>query len=154
SAATVAAVIFAGLAEYARRTSVRAQSNFEAATTALSTLVKSVPKTIEPVAPLQTVSTLMDEARNAIAMFPPTEGARPKTRAYHAEISLALATIDFDLGRYSDADRLADEARMTLREVVADDPSDLESQYDLARSQHLIGTTFYQLAGSKDRDVK
>jgi len=154
SAATVAAVIFAGLAEYARRTSVRAQSNFEAATIALSTLIKSVPKTVEPVAPLQTVSTLMDEARNAIAMFPPTEGASPKIRRYRAEISLALATIDFDLGRYADADRLADEARMTLTAVVADDPSDLESQYDLARSQHLIGTTFYQLTGSKDRDVK
>ena len=103
SVATVAALVFAGLADYARRVSVRAQSDFEAATTALSTLIESVPEKVEPVAPLQTVATLMDEARKAIAKFPPTEGASPQIRRYRAEISLALAVIEFDLGKFQDA---------------------------------------------------
>ena len=145
SVATVTAVVFAGLAVYARRASVRAQSNFEAATTALSTLIESVPENVEPVAPLQTVAALMDEARNAISRFPPTEGTSPKIRRYRAEISLALATIEFDLGRFPAARELAGEAQTMLSDVAANDPADIESQYYLARSQHLVGRTYYQL---------
>jgi tetratricopeptide (TPR) repeat protein len=145
SIATVTAVVFAGLAVYARRASVRAQSNFEAATTALSTLIESVPKNVEPVAPLQTVATLMDEASNAISRFPPTDGTSPKIRRYRAEISLALATIEFDLGRYPASRKLADEAQTMLSDVAASDSSDTETQYYLARSAHLFGATYYQL---------
>ncbi len=154
SAATVAAVVFAGLAYSAHRASVRAQSNFEAATTALSTLIESVPANVEPVAPLQTVATLMDEASKAISRFPPTDGASLKIRRYRAEISLALAAIDFDLGRFQAARDLAHEAQTALGDVAASDPSDLGTQYYLARSLHLVGATYYQLqddvAASRD----
>jgi tetratricopeptide (TPR) repeat protein len=145
SVATVTALIFAGLAVYARRASVRAQSNFEAATTALSTLIESVPKNVEPVARLQTVATLMDEASNAISRFPPTDGTSPKIRRYRAEISLALATIEYDLGRYPASRKLAGEAQTMLSDVAASDRSDTEAQYYLARSTHLFAATYYQL---------
>ena len=145
SAATVAALVFAGLAVYARRASLRAQSNFEAATTALSTLIESVPKKVEPVAPLQTVVALVGEARTAISRFPPTEGASPKIRRYRAEISLALATVEFDLGRFQAARDLARQANEQLDAVATTDPADLEAQYYLARSLHIIGATYYQL---------
>jgi len=143
--AVVVAVVFAGIADYAHRASVRAQSNFEAATTALSSLIESVPQNVEPVAPLQTVVTLMDEARAAIAKFPATDGDSAKIRRYRAEISLALGLIAFDLGRFPDARQLAAEAKAALADLTAADPDDNEAQYDLARSQHLFGATYYQL---------
>ena len=143
--ATVTALVFGGLADYARRASIRAQSNFEAATTALSTLIESVPENVEPVAPLQTVVTLMDEANKAISRFPPTEGGSARIRRYRAEISLSLAALDFDLGRFRETRALAYEAETMLRAVAASDPDDLGAAYQLARSQHFIGATFYQL---------
>ena len=143
--ATVTALVFAGLANYARLASLRAQSNFEAATTALSTLIESVPEKVEPVAPLPTVVALMDEARKAIAQFPPTEGASAKIKRYRAEISLALGAIEFDLGRYQAARDLAQEAQAMLTDVASADPGDVGVQYYLARSLHYVGATYYQL---------
>lgn len=145
TAATLAAFVFAGLAVYARRESLRAQSNFEAATTALSTLVESVPNDVEPVAPSQTVAALMDEARAAIAKFPPTEGTSTTIKRYRAEISLALAAIEFDLGQFQATRDLAGESESMLAAVAADDPSDLGTRYYLARSLHFKGATYYQL---------
>jgi len=152
--ATVTALVFGGLAEYARRASIRAQSNFEAATTALSTLIESVPENVEPVAPLQTVVALMDQASKAISRFPPTEGASSKIRRYRAEISLSLAALDFDLGRFQETRSLAQEAETMLSALTANDPDDLSAAYHLARSLHFIGATYYQLqdgtAASRD----
>jgi tetratricopeptide (TPR) repeat protein len=146
SVATLTALVFAGLANYAHRASIRAESNFEAATTALSTLIESVPKNVEPVAPLQTVAALMDEAQKAISRFPPTDGASLTIRRYRAEISLALATIEFDLGgRFPNARNDALEAQTMLAEVTASDPADLGAQYYLARASHLLGRTYYEL---------
>ena len=144
SAATLAAVIFAGLANLAHRASVRAQSNFEAATTVLSTLIEAVPANVAPVAPVRTVKTLLDDASKAIASFPPTDGASPKIRRYRAEISLALAEIEFDLGRYKETRDLAVQAETALAELAAGAPDDLATQYQLARSLHFLGATFHQ----------
>jgi tetratricopeptide (TPR) repeat protein len=144
SAATVAAVIFAGLASFAHRASLRAQSNFEAATTVLSTLIEAVPANVAPVAPVRTVKTLLDDASKAIASFPPTDGASPKIRRYRAEISLALAEIEFDLGRYRETRDLAGEARTALGDLAASAPDDLATQYQLARSLHFFGATYHQ----------
>ena len=148
--ATFAAAVFAGVAEYARRASVRAESNFEAAAAALSTLIESVPEKVEPVAPLQTVVALLGEANKAIAHFPETEGGTARIKRYRAEISLALSAINYDLGQYLVARDLAGRARAELIEVIAVDPSDFAAHYHLARSEYLIGATFYEL---KDGDA-
>lgn len=144
AAAVVIAAVFAGIAEYAHLASLRAQSNFEAATTALSSLIESVPKNVEPVAPLQTVTALMDEARSAIGKFPATDGDSAKIRRYRAEISLALGEIAFDLGQYREARQFAAEAMAALT-MLAADRADLDAQFNLARGQRLFGATYYQL---------
>jgi tetratricopeptide (TPR) repeat protein len=148
--AVVMALIFAGLADFARRASVRAQSNFEAATTALSTLIESVPEDVQPVAPLGTVKILMDQARKAISMFPPTEGTTPQIRRYRAEISLALAAVEFDLGHFHEARDLGSEAETILSDVAKNNSTDLAATYFLARSKHIVGETYYQIQDDKD----
>src|SRR5262245_4014439 len=93
----------------------------------------------------------MNEARKAVLKFPPTEGASPQIRRYRAEISLALAAIEFDLGQFQASRDLAHQAKAMLTTVASDNPADIVATYYLARTQHLIGAAYYQLEDGNDK---
>jgi tetratricopeptide (TPR) repeat protein len=144
SVSIAAAIVFAGLGEYARRKSVQSEQSFEAAAAALSTLIDSVPEQVGPVAPLHTIEALLAEAEAAIAKLPPeTAATNPRVQLYRGTISLTLGEINFDLGKFAQARRRGDAAMRDFARVLELSPADRNARRGRARGERLLGAILF-----------
>jgi len=148
-ASVATAVIFAGLGEYARRQSAQAEHNFaaaKAAMSALSGLVESMPAQVGPVAPTQTLVVLLNETEQAIDRLPlDAELDNPALRLVRASIFLNFGEINFDLGKFPEARRRAQEAMKEFDRALALEPGDFNARRSRARGFYLIGALHFAM---------
>ena len=140
AAAVSAAVVFCFLAIFAGISWRRSQRSLNAATGAISGLVDAF-QILQPVAKLDQVQALVDQARNAINRFSGVTND-PRLIDERARTLVIIANIDFDRGNISQMRTDATEAVSLLNKIA--DSGDVEARYERANCQRLIGMSDYQ----------
>ncbi len=140
AAAVSAAVVFCFLAIFAGISWRRSERSLNAATGAFSELVDAF-QILQPVAKLDQVQALVDQARNALDRFSGVTND-PRLIDERARTLIIIAGIDFDRGNIAQMRTDATEAVSLLNGIA--DRGDVEARYERANSERLIGMSYYQ----------
>jgi tetratricopeptide (TPR) repeat protein len=135
SALTGATVVFAGIAGFSimRR---MAQNNLVAARSAISLLVETTSETVQPIAQLDKVQSLIDQARQAMNDFAAVTND-PAIIRQNARTLLILADIDWDRGAIGHMQEEAEKAFADLQSLA--NAGDLAARHQRARAYSFIG---------------
>jgi hypothetical protein len=135
-----AAVIFAGIAVVAVTSWHKAEMRLNAATTAISALIETTSDLILPVAPLDTVEALVNQARDSMDRLS-SASDDSRVSPLRARTLLLLAETDWQRG---DIVRMRTEAEhaFTLFDRFAQS-GDAEYRHLRARSERMVGLAFY-----------
>ncbi|MGB6534808.1 MAG: toll/interleukin-1 receptor domain-containing protein [Xanthobacteraceae bacterium] len=132
--AAVALAVFAGISWY------QAQSNADAAVEALTALVETTSRVVRPIARLDAVDTLIEQARGAMDRFS-SFSEDPRIIEQRARTFLLLAETDWDRGNVKRVHEEAQQALELLDKLAAG--GNPEFRYLRARSRHLLGLAFF-----------
>lgn len=143
---SAAAVIFLFLGVFAAINWYDAKRSLDAAAVAITNFVQATSEFVQPIAQLDTVQVLVDQARDAIDSFSDVT-SDPRLSVQRARTLLILAEIEEARGRLAPMRKDAEEA-FTLLDPIAG-KGGVEARIQRARSERLIGLAFAQ-AGAKD----
>jgi len=129
----VIALLLGGVAAYSWR---QAQNNSEAAVGALSALIQTTSEVVRPIARLDAVEALVEQARGAMDRFS-SFSRDPRVAQQRARTMLLLAEVDWDRGNVKRMHDETQQAYELLNQLAAD--GDVEFRFLRARSQHLLG---------------
>jgi tetratricopeptide (TPR) repeat protein len=136
SSLIAATILFACIAGFSIMSWRMAQSNLAAARGAISTLVETISEDVQPIAQLDQVQSLIDQARRTMNTFA-TITKDPGIILQDARTLLILADIDWDRGQIS---RMKDEAERALNDVAPlANEGNLEARHQRARAFRFIG---------------
>jgi hypothetical protein len=138
------ALLFAGAATYAWR---QAQNNADAAVQALSALVETTSEVVRPIAQLDAVEALIEQARGAMDRFS-SFSEDPRMTQQRARTLLLLAETDWERGNLKRMHSEAQQAYELLNKLAAG--GDVEFRFLRARSRHLLGLVFFD---ENDKDT-
>jgi len=129
----VIALMLGGVAAYSWR---QAQNNSDAAVGALSALIQTTSEVVRPIARLDAVEALIEQARGAMDRFS-SFSRDPRVAQQRARTMLLLAEVDWDRGNVKRMHEETQQAYDLLNQLAADGAP--EFRYLRARSQHLLG---------------
>jgi tetratricopeptide (TPR) repeat protein len=141
-----AAVVFAVLAVFAIISWRQAQTSLDAATAAISALIETTSEIVRPIAQLDAVNALIEQARDSLDRFSSISEDTRITQQ-RARTFLLLAETDWERGNISRMREEAEQAYALLNRLAAN--GDLEMRHLLARSERWIGLA-YNDADDKD----
>jgi tetratricopeptide (TPR) repeat protein len=137
-----AAVAFAAISVVATVFWNQAQRNLDAATSAISALIETTSNVVRPIAELDQVESLINQAREAMNRFS-TMSEDPRVALQRARTLLLLSEIDWDRGNISDMRQEAQRAFNILTQLAGGE--DLEVRHQRARSERLLGLSYWQV---------
>jgi tetratricopeptide (TPR) repeat protein len=136
SSLTAAIIVFACIAGFSIVSWRMAQKNLAAARGAISTLVETISETVQPIAQLDQVQSLIDQARQTMNTFA-TITKDPDVVLQNARTLLILADIDWDRGLIG---HMKDDAEGALADVAPlAAAGNLEARNQRARAFRFIG---------------
>jgi hypothetical protein len=127
----------------------QSRRSLDAATAAISGLVDAF-QILQPVAKLDQVQTLVDQARNAIDRLSGVTND-PRLINERARTFVIIAGIDLVRGNIYKMREDATQAVSLLNKIA--DGGDVEARYERANSQRLIGMTYYQTNNKGDKEM-
>jgi tetratricopeptide (TPR) repeat protein len=132
--AAVGLAVFAGISWY------QAKSNADAAVEALSALIETTSRVVRPIAQLDAVDALIQQARSAMDRFS-SFSEDPRITEQRARTLLLLAETDWERGNVKRMHEEAQQAFELLNKLAAG--GNPEFRFLRARSEHLLGLAYF-----------
>lgn len=131
------AVILAATAAYNWQ---QAKNNADAAVRALSVLIETTSEVVRPIARLDAVEALIEQARDAMGRFS-SFSDDPRIAQQRAQTLLLLAETDWERGNLKRMHEETQQAYELLNKLAAG--GDVEFRFLRARSRHLLGVVAF-----------
>jgi hypothetical protein len=136
----VAALVFAGIAVVAVTSWRKAEMSLNAATMAISALIETTSDVVLPVAPLDTVEALVNQARESMDRLS-SSSDDSRVSPLRARTMLLLAETDWERGNITRMREEAEQAFMLFDHLAQS--GNIEYRHLRARSEHMVGLAYY-----------